>query len=147
MTERDFYWLVGLLEGEGWFGVSRGRYPAVQVSMTDRDVVARAAALLGTKVRVQPTRPGTKQAWTAQVYGYRAAELMRAFQPHMGERRGHRIAAILAAWDATDHKMPKGSGLRSPAKCHPDKPVAGGGLCHTCYVREYRNGWRVRAAA
>lgn len=112
--------------------------------MTDFDVVERAAVLLGTKVRRQPTRPDAKQAWTAQVYGYRAAEWMRVLAPLMGERRRARIAEFLAAWDAMDHKMPKGSGLRSPAKCHPDKPVVGGGLCQNRYARAYRRGWRVR---
>jgi hypothetical protein len=147
MGDRDLFWLAGLLEGEGWFGTTHGKYPAIQVSMTDLDVVERAARLLETKVSVQPTRPNTKQAWTARIYGHRAAEWMRRLLPHMGERRGVRIRELLTQWDSWEHKMPKGSGLRSPAKCHPDRPAEGGGLCGTCYMRKYRTGWRVREVA
>lgn len=46
-------WLAGLLEGEGTFA-SKGGYPAISVNMCDRDVVARAAELMGigeTRVR------------------------------------------------------------------------------------------------
>lgn len=31
---------------------------------------------------------------------------------------------------------------RSPATCHPDRPLMGHGLCKTCYFREYRRRWR-----
>lgn len=52
---KDIYWLAGLLEGEGAFCVrgklsndgSKGAYPVIQVGSTDRDVIMRAAKLMG----------------------------------------------------------------------------------------------------
>jgi hypothetical protein len=137
------YWLAGLLEGEGWFGRSHHKVPCIVVTMTDEDVIGRAAALLGNKVVKQPKRVG-KQAWSVSLYGHRAVEWLRVLQPLMGDRRAERIAELLEEWDARAHKAPKGRGS-SPATCHPDKPVMGGGLCGTCYARRYRAGWRVRA--
>jgi hypothetical protein len=138
----DVYWLAGLLEGEGWFGLSHYRTPCIVVSMTDLDVIEQAADLMGNKVTAQPKRTG-KQAWSVSLYGHRAVALMRVLHPYMGQRRSARIAELLAGWDSVPHKNPKGSG-RAAAKCHPDQPVAGAGLCNTCYARQYRLGRRVR---
>ena len=149
LLDTDLYWLAGLLEGEGCFTYSHGRYPSIQLSMTDLDIVERAADLLGVTVGKARGKKFShhKQQWRCHLYGLRAAEMMRLLRPLMGERRGERIGGILADWDSWEHKMPKGSGLRTPAKCHPEKPVFGGGLCGTCYMRLYRQGWRVRSAA
>lgn len=111
--------------------------------MTDRDVIERAAELLGNKVVKQPKRIG-KQAWSVSLYGHRAVEWLRVLLPHMGQRRSARITGLLADWDSVEHKNPKGAG-RAMAKCHPDRPVSGGGWCDTCYMRQYRRGKRVRA--
>lgn len=147
----DLYWLAGLLEGEGWFGRNHYTTPTIKVSMTDLDVVQRVATLFGNAVTVEkrppdPRHPKAKPAWSTTIYGHRAVEWMRVLQPLMGERRGARIAELLGEWDSVPHKNPKGEGS-SRATCHPDKPVMGGGLCPTCYAREYRKGWRVRSAA
>jgi hypothetical protein len=135
-------WLAGLLEGEGWFGVSHYTSPCIVVSMTDHDVIERAAGLLGNKVVQQPKRLG-KQAWSVSLYGHRAVEWMRVLRPHMGQRRGLRIDALIEGWDAVEHKNPKGSG-QAPSDCHPGMPAFGGGLCANCYMRAYRRGWRAR---
>jgi hypothetical protein len=145
----DVMWLAGLLEGEGWFGRNHYVTPTIKVSMTDRDVIARVAALFGNAVTVErrpvdPRRPNAKQQWSTTIYGHRAVAWMRVLLPHMGSRRSARISELLADWDAVEHKMPKGSGSAA-ATCHPDKPVMGGGLCGTCYARKYRAGWRVRS--
>ena len=47
----DIAWLAELLEGEGSFVMSE-RSIAIVVKMTDRDVVERAAALLGGRSTV-----------------------------------------------------------------------------------------------
>jgi hypothetical protein len=105
MDDADFHWLVGLLEGEGCFGLSPGRayktsvyrYPRIVLNMTDEDVVARGAQLLGCKYHRQ--RHGRhKDTFTACLQGKRAADLMQALLPHMGARRQQRIVAILEGY-------------------------------------------------
>ncbi len=63
----DIAWLAGLVEGEGSFHMST-RSIAIILTMTDRDVVERAATLLNGRVYklAQPHvgRP-RKQAWRA----------------------------------------------------------------------------------
>lgn len=91
----DLLWLAGLLEGEGAFDFHRGRYPRIRLGMTDRDVVGRAATLIGSRVRLS-LRPAPAQAtWHTEVSGKRADEVMRAILPFMGSRRSGKIATIL----------------------------------------------------
>lgn len=73
--------------------------------MTDHDVVKRAASILriglkspGVYSYPDPTRMGQKQAWSANLGGYRAAGWMMTVYPLMGERRQQKIREVLAAW-------------------------------------------------
>lgn len=95
IPREDLLWLAGLLEGEGSFDLHRGAYPRVRLGMTDRDVVGRAATVMGTKVRTS-LRPAP---WTAtfhtELSGARAAELLDELLPLMGARRSSKIATIL----------------------------------------------------
>lgn len=95
----DVVWLAGLLEGEGTFDLHRGKYPRVRVGMTDRDVVGRAATLIGSRVRLSLKPAPYKASWHAEVTGTKAAEVMRAVLPFMGARRSGKIAEILGAAD------------------------------------------------
>jgi hypothetical protein len=104
MNRDDLIWLAGLLEGEGTFDLQRRRYPRIRLAMTDRDVVGRAATLMGTKVRLSLRQAPNKPTWHAEVQGPRAVSLMEALLPHMGARRSQAIATILA-----DHGL-RGSG-------------------------------------
>lgn len=109
-SDAELAWLAGLLEGEGSFLVARchvgGKvypYPKIVVGMTDCDVVERAAQLLGgNSVYPLPKKPNRKQAWRAQVTGWKAAELMRDLYPWMGQRRKLAISTILAEYDARE---------------------------------------------
>jgi hypothetical protein len=92
----DLIWLAGLLEGEGTFDLQRGKYPRIRLAMTDRDVVGRAATLMGTKVRLSLRKAPVTSTWHAEVQGPRAEALMEALLPYMGSRRSGRIAGILA---------------------------------------------------
>lgn len=96
MDKEDLIWLSGLLEGEGTFDLQRGRYPRIRLAMTDRDVVGRAATLMGTRVRLSLRRAPYKPTWHAEMQGPRAAALMERLLPHMGSRRSQTIASILA---------------------------------------------------
>ena len=95
-SDTDTIWLAGLLEGEGAFDLHRGKYPRIRVGMTDRDVVGRAATLLGAKVRLSLRAAPAQATWHAEVSGTRATEIMRELLPHMGSRRSGKIATVLA---------------------------------------------------
>lgn len=104
MQESELAWLAGLLEGEGSFMMSRNTvnhkvylYPKVVVTMTDKDVIQRAALLFGTGVYTVKVKTGKTQ-YRAQVTGTRAAEFMKQLLPFMGERRSAKINEILASY-------------------------------------------------
>lgn len=91
----DLLWLTGILEGEGCFDAHRGRYPRIRLEMVDRDVVGRAATLMGANVRLTLHPAPRKATWHAEIQGERAAELMRQVLPLMGARRSAKIAEVL----------------------------------------------------
>jgi len=103
LSERDLYWLAGLLEGEGSFGITRchvgGRvylYPLIQLGMSDEDVIARVATLYGAAYgKVKPSRPGNKPRYRTTLTNQRAAALMTLLCPIMGTRRQARIREVL----------------------------------------------------
>ncbi len=99
----DVIWLAGLLEGEGTFDLQRGKYPRVRVSMTDRDVVGRAATLFGSSIRLTLRTAPHRPMWHAEVQGPKAVSVMRAVLPFMGARRSARIAEILSAHGLATH--------------------------------------------
>jgi len=100
----DYAWLAGLLEGEGSFFKGSRRSPGkpvVSITMTDRDVVQRAADLLGVlsfHERI-PANPKWKPVYRMQVSGQRAVDLMNRIRPMMGERRRGQIDVALACWN------------------------------------------------
>lgn len=95
MSRDDLMWLAGLLEGEGSFDLHRGRYPRIRLGMTDRDVVGRAATLMGGKVRLSLKPAPHKATWHTEVSGAKAVAIMRSILPFMGARRSAKIAEIL----------------------------------------------------
>jgi len=95
VTRDDLLWLAGLLEGEGTFDAHKRKYPRIRVGMTDRDVVGRAATLMGTRVRLSLKAFPQKPTWHAEMQGPRAADLMEALLPYMGARRSAAIAQVL----------------------------------------------------
>jgi len=113
----DVIWLAGLLEGEGSFDLHRGKYPRVRVGMTDRDVVGRAATLLGARVRVSLKPPPYRATWHAEVTGWKAALVMRAILPHMGARRSGKIAEVLGG--AYLSGAPQSASLPGPRLTRP----------------------------
>jgi len=96
-TRDDLLWLAGLLEGEGTFDAHRGRYPRIRLGMTDRDVVGRAASLMGAEFRSSLRRPPASATWHTEVSGERAVAIMREVLPFMGARRSAAIVNALGA--------------------------------------------------
>lgn len=103
IPSNDLAWLAGLLEGEGYFGTIRNHvggkvypYPRVGVTMTDRDVIARVAALWSVKVNVvRPYGVSKKTSYRVQIIGRRAAEMMLLLYAMMGTRRRAQIDGAL----------------------------------------------------
>lgn len=103
----DLAWLAGILEGEGsfqWMKRQPGRCaPYIQLRMSDKDVVERAAILMNTlKVRsYQRQQAGKtiyKRMYVAVVTGFKAALLMEILLPQMGVRRAAKIRELLLQW-------------------------------------------------
>ena len=108
MRDSDLYWLVGLLEGEGWFGINNRTHtlksgekktysePSINLQMTDEDVIERAGKLIGSPVRTHQPKGNRKLLYRVSVTGKkRAIPLMELLLPHMGARRQERIKQIL----------------------------------------------------
>ena len=142
----DELWLAGLLEGEGTF-VNTGGYPVIKVTMCDGDVLERAAAVMGVakvwrKDADRSARHGWSPAFETGVTGARAAELMRAVRPLMGERRRGQIDAALDRYHPIRLTAP-------PKRCVVpacDAPHRSRGLCHRHYMSWARDRKRGRTA-
>ena|SRR5438477_7307870 len=112
---KDITWLAGLLEGEGCFLIHKPIGNHIQIgialSMSDVDVVARAAKIIGWKhplreytpsganLKLQPTeaRPW-KKLHRFTVSGALAATWMMMVYSNMGQRRRAKIRKCLRAW-------------------------------------------------
>jgi hypothetical protein len=102
MTPQNFFWLVGMLEGEGFFchgPPSRPNKPSVGMSSTDNDVAKRVHRLIGGHLnkrnRTIETGNRHKDIWEIKLSGRPALALMRELQPHMSRRRQQRIKEVL----------------------------------------------------
>ena len=114
MTRGEMLWLAGLLEGEGCFwGYTRGKYfqPGISLAMTDRDVVDRAASLLGTRsfAASRDKRRVAKPMWRCAVQSAPAARWMADLHEHMGERRRAKIESVLREYAEYQPPMRKSS--------------------------------------
>ena len=106
---RELYWLAGLLEGEGSFmkgPPSAPKRPRISLSMTDEDIVAKAASLFGcnyAKVASKRyARNGWKTPYRVIVRGKRAVEFMKLLRPLMGTRRQQQIDKAIKSYDDSD---------------------------------------------
>lgn len=121
-NREDCIWLAGLLEGEGTFDLHRGKYPRVRLAMTDRDVVGRAATLMGCRVRLSLKPAPFSATFHAEIQGEKATQVMAAVLAHMGARRSSKIANILGtAALGTTHspKRPTVKSLPGPEIVRP----------------------------
>ena len=89
------HWLAGLLEGEACFTWSRT--PKVQLEMTDRDVVERAAREMKGRIAVRE-RQGRKMTYVTAAYGPSAVQVMAQVYPMMGKRRQERIEGLVTRY-------------------------------------------------
>ena len=98
----DFYWLVGLLEGEGSFmsgPPSNPNSPLCRVEMTDQDIVDRAANMWAAKTTsIQPRQPHHKPSYAALIKGPKAVSIMKSTKPFMSEYRQEQIRRAIRSW-------------------------------------------------
>ena len=139
MNTRDIAWLAGLLEGEGSFGlIRRAGYQGtivIRLQMTDRDVIEKAAALVGRPVggpygpygRRKDGGP-KKPCYAVNVTGSDAAGWMMTIFQFMGERRKERIIELLEGWKKQVVQIDGRKAL-----CHPTEKHFAKGKCARCY--------------
>ena len=77
-----------------------GRSILIAVSMTDRDIIERAATLMGGHTYDLPIRAHHKPPWRAQVKGPRAAGWMMTMYPLLGTRRREQVQRARSGWRA-----------------------------------------------
>lgn len=88
------------MEGEGYFGVRRGRDLVASLSMTDKDVVEKFSSLFGFGVPIKERAlPSGKIAYTWTSTNQRqTAGFFMTMLALMGKRRAEKIAECLVAW-------------------------------------------------
>jgi len=134
-TELEIAWLAGLLEGEGCFWLAEGRYGSLSLTMSDGDVVKRAAETMGVTCRVgKAQKAHWSDRWTATASGIRGRRIMERILPFMGDRRGAKISELLAS---------KTWGMKAATHCARGHEwtaentivrKSGGRSCHQCHV-------------
>jgi hypothetical protein len=138
--DRQMWWLAGLLEGEGHFGIARtasGDYPILSLKMCAKDIVLRAAVSLRpvSIERREPRKPGWKVTYGAKISGADAARWMKILRPLMGERRTGAIDSALSAYHPIYLIQP-------PQRCIVrgcTAPHRARGLCHKHYMSWMRD--------
>jgi hypothetical protein len=93
-----FFWLVGVFEGEAYFGYSTGkRTPRIEVEMKDEHVIARIASLFSvgySRRDRRHNRPETSITYRVTLTGRRAMQVMKRVQPYMSPRRARAIQQV-----------------------------------------------------
>lgn len=140
-TIKDIAWLAGLLEGEASFMLKNGN-SIIAMQMTDKDVMDRAADLLGVKVGNYVRKPKGKSSYLPifhlSIHGTKAIGWMMTLYSLMGVRRRAKILQILDRWKASKSAPRSSRGQRLPAVCHPDRIRSAHLLCNTCWMRQWR---------
>jgi hypothetical protein len=96
-SDIDLGWLAGILEGEGSFFQLKAfpGQPIISLGMTDEDVVARAAKLMGISYH-SDILPSGKTRYKFMIRGRpRAGRIMGTLHGLMGERRRGQIEDAL----------------------------------------------------
>jgi hypothetical protein len=142
-SETDWAWLAGIFEGEGCIEFHHKNSTAITISMTDEDVVRRAAEIAGVGSVMELTaRRGHKVCWRWRV---QQADLVQAvidqIEPYLGKRR----------WARVQEARIRLGQVRQPGKCKNGHEMNGDNLyvapksghtaCRKCQIKrcqEYR---------
>ena len=111
METKDIYWLAGIWEGEGYFGMhnianrNARSCPMAALRMTDEDVIAKAAKLLGRKYNHYKRKdPRFKDVYDLKIGGKHAIGLALTLFSLLGQRRRARIKSIVQYWSKTPNR-------------------------------------------
>jgi hypothetical protein len=107
-------WLVGILEGEGHFGLYTSQ--VIEVNMTDEDTIYKVASLFERVLQspvnvVELQKARGKNVFCARIYGERARTVMRLVVSHMSSRRRQVIWQCLNGYKAPKVDLVKLLGL------------------------------------
>lgn len=99
----DIYWLAGILEGEGYFGLTNdGSSPIIMVSMTDADIIERVRLIVDKTTTISITQDKRKEtykdSYRLTINGKRAAQWMMTLYPLMSIRRKAKIQICITTW-------------------------------------------------
>ena len=100
----ELRWVVGILEGEGSFRLIQPMTPAIQVKMTDQDVIQRVGKFLQATASYMETLPSGKAMYGVKFQGHKAAEWMMIMYTLLGQRRKAQVRKALSAWRS--HRQP-----------------------------------------
>lgn len=109
ITEKEFYWLVGLLEGEGSFmkgSPSKPNNPKITIEMTDRDIVEKVAKIFNracTPIKARKVK--WKQTFSTKLTGKRAIDLMVEMKPFLSNRRQEQINNCINSYNPDNYKQ------------------------------------------
>src|SRR5260221_13425615 len=96
LRESELFWLIGILEGEGYFDYEKWSQ-RVQVKMTDLDIIERVVdvfeKITGRRTNIHES-PNKKKSdslpYVIAIHGEDARKVMRMIVPYMGFRRRQR---------------------------------------------------------
>lgn len=98
-----FYWIIGLLEGEGCFQKPTPSSPnqiRIILSMTDEDVVAQAAAYFNKAYyKAVPRKDNWKPCFIMTIKGKDAYNFLLVSKSFFSSRRQTQIDSVLASYD------------------------------------------------
>ena len=100
MQIHEAAWLAGLLEGEGYFQVTKPRkhHPSqslIRLGMTDRDIVEKASSILNVPMG-EKIYPNKKNVYSFSLSRKDDVEkVLLQILPFMGKRRSERIGELL----------------------------------------------------
>ena len=111
------YWIAGILEGEGSFGMTfRGkrkrhgrREPSIGMNTTDLDIALRVSELLQAAVKKpRLTSPISKKpSYEVRVIGAKAAGWMMTLYLLLGVRRREQIRKVMTEWKLALNPNPR----------------------------------------
>ena len=124
-SREDIAWAAGLFEGEGSMSVRGNLGVSLFLGMTDEDVVARFATIVGAGRVYVKQRP--KQEWK-DIYAWHCNKsedvrrILSEFMPHMGLRRKDRAVEML-------ERLARNQGARATwTHCPYGHPLSGDNL-------------------
>jgi hypothetical protein len=106
---KDIYWLAGLLEGEGYFGLHHSftdgyKYKKVRIAikMNDKDIITKVHKILNCSCQITEQRDkygfSRNMQYVTYVNGKKAIGWMLTLYPLMGHRRKAKIIEIINEW-------------------------------------------------